>query len=65
MSGDILIRIRDTIKTRINQVEADLDRLAPYLTDEARATLSLQLIDLEKQLDHIYHLHQTSLRGAS
>lgn len=63
--SDILIRIRDTIQTQINHVEAELERLAPYLTDEARTHLTLTLIDLEEQLDHVYALHQSSLRGVS
>lgn len=65
MSPDILIRIRDTIQHRINQIETDLERLAPYLTSDAQTTLIQQLLDLEEQLDHIYRLHQSSLRGAS
>lgn len=64
VDGGILIRIRDTIMHRINQVEAELERLTPYLTDHARTSLIQQLLDLEQQLDHIYHLHQSSLRGA-
>lgn len=64
MSGDILIRIRDTIQTRINQVEADLNRLAPYLTDDARRSLTLLLIDLEEQMDYVYELHQTTVHNS-
>lgn len=63
MNADILARIAATILHRLNEVEAELQRLALYLTDEARMSLSLQLIDLEEQLDYVYELHQTSLRS--
>lgn len=65
MNADILARIAVTILHRLNEVENELQRLALYLTDDARRTLSLQIIDLEKQLAYVDTLQQNTVAGAS